>query len=331
MPADDVLAYVRSRPTGKYARRLWFLYEFLTDRTLPLNDLRQGNYVDLLGPEAYYTVGSPRRVRRQRVNDNLLGDRRFCPTVRRTAVPDPQPPRPPRLHPGRGHGARFRDHGEEPRGLRCVPGGVRRPGDAAGGLHGRRRRTPPRAQRHRGLVPLHGHDRTGGGPVPLHRPDPRYGARRRAGVPDPATTRPERRSSGSWTCPTARSTSSSASASRTTAASPPANAPVDSPVCRTRRSRRWNEPCRPPGMPAGDPQRRRRTRGLIDAPGSRQPLQHPRRAIRRIEVPGILQTPCRPTRAAVPADGRVRCDSPHLAQDVLANLGQHGPFSARQR
>ena len=86
MPADDLLAYVRSRPTGNYARRLWFLYELLTDRKLPLDDVRQGNYVDLLDPEAYYTVASPRRARRQRVNDNLLGDHRFCPTVRRTGV-----------------------------------------------------------------------------------------------------------------------------------------------------------------------------------------------------------------------------------------------------
>ena len=86
MPADNLLSYVRSRPTGKYARRLWFLYELLTDRRLPLDDLRQGNYVDLLDPEAYFTVASPRRARRQRVNDNLLGDHRFCPTVRRTGV-----------------------------------------------------------------------------------------------------------------------------------------------------------------------------------------------------------------------------------------------------
>lgn len=85
-PEDHLLAYIRSRPTGKYARRLWFLYEFLTDRELPLDDLKQGNYVDLLEPDAYYTVSPSRRVRRQRINDNLLGDRRFCPTVRRTDV-----------------------------------------------------------------------------------------------------------------------------------------------------------------------------------------------------------------------------------------------------
>ena len=85
-PEDDLLAYIRSRPTGKYARRLWFLYEFLTERELPLDDLKQGNYVDLLEPDAYYSIEPARRIRRQRINDNLLGDRRFCPTVRRTGV-----------------------------------------------------------------------------------------------------------------------------------------------------------------------------------------------------------------------------------------------------
>ena len=81
---SDLLDYIRSKPTGKYARRLWFLYEFLTGKTLPLDDLTRGNYVDLLDPDAYYTVSPGRRVRRQRIHDNLLGDRRFCPTVRRT-------------------------------------------------------------------------------------------------------------------------------------------------------------------------------------------------------------------------------------------------------
>jgi hypothetical protein len=81
---EGLLEYVRSKPTGKYARRLWFLYEFLTGKTLPLDDLKQGNYIDLLEPDEYYTVTTIRRVRRQRINDNLPGDNRFCPTVRRT-------------------------------------------------------------------------------------------------------------------------------------------------------------------------------------------------------------------------------------------------------
>ena len=81
---DDFLAYVRSKPTGKYARRLWFLYELLTDTLLPVEDLKRGTYINLLEPEQYYTISPGRRVRRQRINDNLLGDSRFCPTIRRT-------------------------------------------------------------------------------------------------------------------------------------------------------------------------------------------------------------------------------------------------------
>ena len=81
---EDLLEYVRSKPIGKYARRLWFLYEFLMGKTLPLDDLKRGNYIDLLEPDDYYTVTPTRQVRRQRINDNLLGNRRFCPTVRRT-------------------------------------------------------------------------------------------------------------------------------------------------------------------------------------------------------------------------------------------------------
>ncbi len=82
--AADLLTYIQSKPTGKYARRLWFFYEFLAGNRLPLDDLKQGNYVDLLDPNKYYTSDRSRKIRRQRINDNLLGDRRFCPIVRRT-------------------------------------------------------------------------------------------------------------------------------------------------------------------------------------------------------------------------------------------------------
>lgn len=84
IPQDEFLAYVKSRPTGKYARRLWFLYEFLTASVLPLEDVKQGNYVDLLDSDQYYTTTPARQIRRQRVNDNLLGDAGFCPIIRRT-------------------------------------------------------------------------------------------------------------------------------------------------------------------------------------------------------------------------------------------------------
>jgi len=83
-PMEEVLRYVAAAPRGKYARRLWFLYEMLTGVVLPLEDLKNGGYIDLLDPAKYYTAGDPRPARRQRINDNLPGDARFCPIIRRT-------------------------------------------------------------------------------------------------------------------------------------------------------------------------------------------------------------------------------------------------------
>ncbi|MCB2155051.1 Fic family protein [bacterium] len=80
----DIVTYVQSKPTGQYSRRIWFLYEFLTEKLLPLDNVTQGNYVDLLERRKYYVTEPGDRVRRQRIRNNLLGDSRFCPIVRRT-------------------------------------------------------------------------------------------------------------------------------------------------------------------------------------------------------------------------------------------------------
>jgi len=85
IPQEEIAVYVQSKSNGKYARRIWYLYELLTNHRLPLDDLHQGNYVDLLDADDYYTAPATARPR-QRIRDNLLGDARFCPTVRRTEV-----------------------------------------------------------------------------------------------------------------------------------------------------------------------------------------------------------------------------------------------------
>ncbi|MBI4243902.1 MAG: Fic family protein [Planctomycetes bacterium] len=85
-PQAELKDYVKSKPRGKYARRLWFLYEFLTGSTLSVDNLKTGEYIDLLDPMQYFTVTPARQVRRQRINDNLLGDARLCPTIRRTEL-----------------------------------------------------------------------------------------------------------------------------------------------------------------------------------------------------------------------------------------------------
>jgi len=81
---NELVDYIRTKNTGKYARSLWFLFEFLSDKILPIDDLAQGNYFDLLDPEIYYTASPVIKISRQRINNNLLGGKDFCPTVRKT-------------------------------------------------------------------------------------------------------------------------------------------------------------------------------------------------------------------------------------------------------
>lgn len=76
-------SWVRAEPTGAFSRRAWFLYETLLGRILDLEDGKAGNYVAALDPARHF-VAAPRRSRRHRVADNLLGGPGLCPTVRRT-------------------------------------------------------------------------------------------------------------------------------------------------------------------------------------------------------------------------------------------------------
>ena len=80
----ELVDYIRSKPTGKYARRIWFFYEFLTDRRLPIEDLSKGNYLEALEPDIYYTLPRGEKSRRHRIINNLLGTREFSPIVRKT-------------------------------------------------------------------------------------------------------------------------------------------------------------------------------------------------------------------------------------------------------
>ncbi|MDA3837772.1 MAG: Fic family protein [Candidatus Delongbacteria bacterium] len=83
---SDIIEYIQSKPTGKYARRIWFFYEFLTEKTLPIKDISKGNYTEALEPDLYYTINPGVRIQRQRIVNNLLGSKEFCPIVRKTKI-----------------------------------------------------------------------------------------------------------------------------------------------------------------------------------------------------------------------------------------------------
>jgi hypothetical protein len=86
VPLSAVEDFVRATPTGNHTRRVWFLYEFLTNRTLDLPDA--GNdfaAVDVLPSKDYFT-GKAKLSKRYRVRNNLLGNAHFCPVIRRTEI-----------------------------------------------------------------------------------------------------------------------------------------------------------------------------------------------------------------------------------------------------
>lgn len=81
--SEEILDYITQSPSSNYSRKIGFLYEFLTGTELDLKVNITGNYTDLLDPNNYIT-GDIIKIKRWRVNNNLLGTISFCPIVRKT-------------------------------------------------------------------------------------------------------------------------------------------------------------------------------------------------------------------------------------------------------
>lgn len=80
--AQELASWVRDEPTGRYARRAAFFYEWFTGRQLAAPETAPNvGYVDAIDAKQYLAAQSPNRNRRWRVNDNLPGLRDFCPMV----------------------------------------------------------------------------------------------------------------------------------------------------------------------------------------------------------------------------------------------------------
>lgn len=75
--------WIKEEPVGRYARRAWYLYELLTEQTLDISDVPPTDNVLLLDPKLHIT-STGIRIKRQRIIDNLLGTRAYCPMIRRT-------------------------------------------------------------------------------------------------------------------------------------------------------------------------------------------------------------------------------------------------------
>lgn len=83
---QELAAWVADEPSGQYARRAGFLYEFLTGRELAISTEIAGGYVDAIDDQKLVAASRDQAVpsRRWRVRDNMPGARAFCPVIRKT-------------------------------------------------------------------------------------------------------------------------------------------------------------------------------------------------------------------------------------------------------
>ncbi len=76
---------ITSAPLGRYTRRVWYLYEWLTGKRLNIPDLDgRPTAVDVLDTSQQVGLPKGKLSVRHRVRDNLPGTPTFCPTVRWT-------------------------------------------------------------------------------------------------------------------------------------------------------------------------------------------------------------------------------------------------------
>ncbi len=81
---DELNAWLSESPTSSYARRAGFLFEWLTGEQLNVNVPAKERYVDLVDNTLQFGLTKGERTTRFRVNNNLPGNKNFCPLVRRT-------------------------------------------------------------------------------------------------------------------------------------------------------------------------------------------------------------------------------------------------------
>lgn len=81
---DAFAQLVRDAPTGSYARRIWFLYEWMTDTRLDVPAAGKVRLVPVVDTDLQLALAEGVASPRHRVANNLPGTPQYCPMVRRT-------------------------------------------------------------------------------------------------------------------------------------------------------------------------------------------------------------------------------------------------------
>ena len=84
VPKKELEEWISKTPGGSSTRRIWFLYEWLTEQSLDVPPVPKIRAVPVLDRTQQFGLDRGNRSRRHSVIDNLPGAREFCPLVRRT-------------------------------------------------------------------------------------------------------------------------------------------------------------------------------------------------------------------------------------------------------
>lgn len=84
---QELVDWVMREPSGQYARKAGFLYEWVTGEELSVSGMT-GNYQNILDPLLYVSSNLTEKSPRWRINNNLPGTPAFCPIIRRTDLLD---------------------------------------------------------------------------------------------------------------------------------------------------------------------------------------------------------------------------------------------------
>lgn len=81
---QKVIDLIQTEYSGQYARKIWFLYEWLMNEQLPIPDLSIKNLVPLIDEKLQYASQVSINSSRHRIKNNLPGTVNFCPLVYKT-------------------------------------------------------------------------------------------------------------------------------------------------------------------------------------------------------------------------------------------------------
>jgi Fic family protein len=82
---EEVVEMILAEYSGQYMRKIWFLYEWLMQRKLPIPDLNFKNFVPLLDETLQYANSKSVNSSRHRIRNNLPGNADFCPLIHKTS------------------------------------------------------------------------------------------------------------------------------------------------------------------------------------------------------------------------------------------------------